>query len=231
MVMQIDFDAEKHEYSVGGVKIPSVSEIIAPLSADRYDGLNPWMLKAAAAKGTAVHEATELMDYGIEPEADPDIEPYLLAYQTFLCEHDVEWEMIEQIVFYDRGVEGEPPKYAGTVDRYGMLDGRKAVVDIKTYSSMPTDALLNASCQTALYEDAITTSDEFPNMFDDQGGYIVSRYVLHLRKDGSYRLIDLQEFDNKRCFNSRGVAWRCYEIHEAMTEARKNRKRGKNGRD
>lgn len=212
--MQIDFDPEKHEYSVGGVKIPSVSEILAPLSADRYDGLNPWMLKAAAAKGTAVHEATEMMDYGIEPESDPELDPYLLAYQTFLLEHDVEWSMVETIVSY-QGREDELPLYCGTIDRFGNLDGKPSIVDIKTYASMTTDALLNASCQTRLYMDAI---DPYAP---------TGRYVLHLRRDGSYRLIDLWDFDNKRGFNSMSVAWRCYEIHHELTEARKNRKRGK----
>lgn len=219
--MQIDFDAEKHEYSVGGMKIPSVSEILAPLSADRYDGLNPWMLKAAAAKGTAVHEATELMDYGFEPEADPEIEPYLLAYQTFLCEHEVEWEMIEKIVYYGRGVEGETPLFAGTVDRFGTLDGELAVLDIKTYSSLSTDSMLNASCQTALYRDAI--EEGLGHKYFDYA--TIKRYILHLRKDGSYRLVDLNKFDLERGFNGGTVAWLCWNLHHDLTEARKNRKR------
>lgn len=219
--MKIDFNAEKHEYSVGGVKIPSVSEILAPLSADRYADLNPWMLKAAAERGTAVHEATQLMDYGFTPEDDAELNPYLLAYQTFLCEHEVEWRMIENIVNFSRGIHGELPLYAGTVDRYGMIDEKLAVVDIKTYASMSTDAMLNASCQTALYRDAIEHSELFG--IDDP---LIDRFILHLRKDGSYRLINLTDFDNKRGFNSRDVAWMLLEIHYALTEARKNRKRG-----
>ena len=222
--MKIDFDAEKHEYSVGGVKIPSVSEILAPLSADRYDGLNPWMLKAAAAKGTAVHEATELIDYGIEPEEDSELEPYLLAYQTFLCEHEVEWEMIERIVYYKRLPQDEIPLFAGTVDRFGKVNGKYAVVDIKTYASLSTDAMLNASCQTALYAYAIDDMQDGGWQRDAQ----TYRYVLHLRKDGTYRFVDLNNFDKTRGFNSGAVAWWCYSIHNELAEARKNRKRGKN---
>lgn len=217
--MQIDFDAEKHEYTVDGEKVPSVSDILSPLSAERYAELNPWMLLAAAERGTAVHEATELMDYGYEAdeEADPMIEPYLLAYQTFLLEHNVEWEMVEKIVAYSR-FEDEKPLFCGTVDRYGKVDGEQAVVDIKTYASMSTDALISASCQTQLYAAAITGGDcEKP----------VRRYVLHLKKDGDYRLISLDEFDKKRGFVSGTVAWRLYDLHHDLTEARKNRKRGK----
>lgn len=219
--MKIDFNAEKHEYSVGGVKIPSVSEILAPLSADRYADLNPWMLKVAAERGTAVHEATQLMDYGFTPEDDAELNPYLLAYQTFLCEHEVEWSMIEQIVWWARYAD-ELPLYCGTVDRCGKVDGVQYVVDIKTYASMSTDALLSASCQTQLYADAI-----IEGIIDIMPVVELRRAVLHLRKDGSYRFIDLAEFDKKRGFDSKAVAWRCYEIHHDLTEARKNRKRGK----
>lgn len=219
--MKIDFNAEKHEYSVGGVKIPSVSEILAPLSADRYADLNPWMLKAAAEKGRAVHEATQLMDYGFTPEDDAELNPYLLAYQTFLCEHEVEWSMIEQIVWWARYAD-ELPLYCGTVDRCGKVDGVQYVVDFKTYASMSTDALLYASCQTQLYADAI-----IEGIIDIMPVVELRRAVLHLRKDGSYRFIDLAEFDKKSGFDSKNVAWRCYLMHHDLTEARKNRKRGK----
>lgn len=220
--MKIDFDEEKHEYSVNGVRIPSVSEILSPLSAERYGELNPWMLKAAAAKGTAVHEACELIDYGVEPDEDPEIDGYLLAYQTFLLEHDVKWEMIERLVGFYRGLPfddefGELPLYAGTLDRFGMVDGEPTVVDIKTYASMSTDAQLSASCQTALYKDAI----------ESKGAFVMKRAILHLRKDGTYRLVDLNEWDNKHGFNSRDTAWMLWNVWNNKDKARKTVKRGK----
>ena len=220
--MRIDFDEEKHEYSCGGVRVPSVSEILAPLSAERYGELNPWMLKAAAAKGTAVHEACELIDYGVEPDEDPEIDGYLLAYQTFMLEHDVEWEMIERLVGFYRGLPfdnefGELPLYAGTLDRFGMVDGEPTVVDIKTYASMTTDAQLSASCQTSLYKDAI----------ESQGAFVMKRAILHLRKDGTYRLIDLNKWDNDRGFNSKDTAWMLWNVWNNKDKARKTVKRGK----
>lgn len=220
--MKIDFDEEKHEYSVNGVRIPSVSEILSPLSAERYGELNPLVVKAAAARGTAVHEACELIDYGVEPDENPEIDGYLLAYQTFLLEHDVEWEMIERLVGFYRGLPfddefGELPLYAGTLDRFGMVDGEPTVVDIKTYASMPTDAQLSASCQTALYKDAI----------ESKGAFVMKRAILHLRKDGTYRLVDLNEWDNKHGFNSRDTAWMLWNVWNNKDKARKTVKRGK----
>ena len=236
--MKIDFNEEKHEYSVNGVKVPSVSEILSPLNADRYGDINPAVLRAAAEKGTAVHEMCEAIDYGIftsemEDEMPPELEGYVNAYFQFLFDHDVYWEMVEQIVACYRGVEGEPPIYAGTIDRFGIVDGKAAVLDIKTYASMTTEAQMTASCQTALYRDAIFHSDASVSVgrmsgkspftitgADIDDDYIVvaplpiafikdnpiHRYILHLKKDGKYRLIDLANFDEKRGWDGPAVA-------------------------
>ena len=232
--MKIDFNEEKHEYSVNGVKVPSVSEILSPLNADRYGDINPAVLRAAAEKGTAVHEMCEAIDYELDPEeVMPELQGYVDAYYQFLFDHEVEWVMVEQIVACYRGVEGEPPIYAGTIDRYGIVDGKAAVVDIKTYASMTTEAQMTASCQTALYRDAIFHSDASVSVgrkagkspftitgADIDDDYIVvaplpiafiknnpiHRYILHLKKDGKYRLIDLENFDEKRGWNGPSVA-------------------------
>lgn len=214
--MRIDFDEEKHEYSVNGVRVPSVSEILAPLSAERYSELNPWMVKMAAARGTAIHEACELIDYGADPDEDPEIDGYLMAYQTFLMEHTVEWKGIEEVVGYCRTDE-EIPLYCGTIDRFGLVDGTPTVLDIKTYSSMSSQAQLQASCQTILYADAVAF------------GSYVKRMILHLRKDGTYRLIDLGKWDIAHGFNSRDTAWQLWNVWNNKDKALKTVRKGKKG--
>ena len=205
--MKIDFNEDKHEYSVNGVKVPSVSEILAPLNADRYGEINQAVLRSAAERGKAVHELCEAIDYGIDTDEDemPEIQGYVDAYYQFLFDHDVEWSMVEQIVACYRGIEGEPPIYAGTIDRFGIVDGKAAVVDIKTYASMTTEAQMTASCQTALYRDALLNGkpgDSFHESQDDS----IKRYILHLKKDCKYRLIDLDNFDEKRGWDGPAVA-------------------------
>ena len=220
--MKIDFDEEKHEYSVGGIRIPSVSEILAPLSAERYGELNPWMVKAAAARGTAVHEGTQLIDFDIAPEYDAEIDGYLMAYQMFLLEHEVEWHMVETVVSYQR-LADELPLYAGTLDRYGLVDGVPTIVDIKTYASLSTDAQLAASCQTALYRDAIDQAlSQIVTTWDRE-----RRAILHLRKDGTYRYVDLDKWDGEHGFNSRECAWSLYNVWAWKDAARKTVRRGK----
>ena len=204
--MRIDFNEEKHEYTVGGVHIPSVSEILAPLNAERYGEINREVLRSAAERGKAVHELCEAIDYGIDPDEDemPEIQGYVDAYYQFLFDHEVEWQMVEQIVACYRGIEGEPPLYCGTIDRFGIVDGCKAVVDIKTYASMTTEAQMTASCQTALYRDAIYDNSSYID--DGIPHWKIHRYILHLKKDGKYRLIDLANFDDKRGWDGPAVA-------------------------
>lgn len=234
--MIIDFNEEKHEYSVGGVKVPSVSEILAPISADRYSQIDKFVLKNAAERGTAVHAATRAIDYGFAPEEDFSISAYLKAYYMFLREVKPEWEMIEQIVWYSRYL-GDTPLYAGTVDRFGKIDGKPCVVDIKTYASLTTDAFIGASCQTALYRDAIESMrdmDGTPDMVksvwrvnDDwcNNEAVISRYVLHLKSDGNYRLVSLDSFDKEREFRGGAVAWSLVNLYYDKQKA--YRKKGK----
>ena len=219
--MKIDFDEEKHEYSVGGIKVPSVSEILAPLSADRYRDLNPAVLQQAAARGTAVHEATEALDYDLNPEIMPDIAGYVEAYINFLRDYFPRWEMVEgRVCNADWDGAEIVPIYAGTVDRYGKIDGKPAVLDIKTYASMTTDALIAASCQTQLYRCAI--DNNYTSLWHD-----MKRYVLHLKKDGGYRLIDLDKFDDERNFNSYDVAFMLLRVWIAREDARNAKGRKK----
>lgn len=232
--MQIQFDEEKHEYSVDGVKVPSVSEILLPLSADRYKDLNQSILSFAAQRGTAVHEACEAIDYGLNPQVWFGIEGYVKAYMDFIRDYSPKWEMIEKVVGYVR-VPGETPLYAGTIDRYGKIDGKPCVVDIKTYSSLTTDGFISASCQTALYRDAIESNqlaDGVPEMVKgldayDGDGAPIRRYVLHLKADGNYRFASLDDFDKERGFNGGPVAWQLFGLYTAIKDARKTTKRKK----
>ncbi len=221
---KITFDEEKHEYRWDGIKVPSVSDILAPLSAERYSDINPAVLAQAAARGTAVHEMCEAMDYGLEPEIEPGLEGYAQAYADFLRDYFPKWDMVEQTVAYRRIFE-EKPYYCGTVDRFGAIDGKHCVLDIKSYASLTTDGMVSASCQTSLYRSAIySDSDTNPDKIREL--VRTKRYLLHLKKDGNYRLVDLDKFDLERGFNSGSVAWSLCELWHDLDNAR-NWKKGK----
>ena len=57
---QIEFDEDKHLYYVGGKQIPSVTDILSPLHRS-YGNINPSVLEYARQRGTAVHEALQML--------------------------------------------------------------------------------------------------------------------------------------------------------------------------
>ena len=121
----LNYDDENHEYFIladRAIHIPSNSEILRPIMSDFE------IPSFYAERGTLVHEATELYDEGkYLPElVDPMVIPYLVGYDNFHQEHDVEYEESEMIVF------NEDLFYAGRLDRIWKVDGDYFLTDIKT---------------------------------------------------------------------------------------------------
>ena len=126
----LSFDGPSHRYTVDGIAIPSVTDILSPLNSFRFVSAD--VLRAARELGTAVHLACELDDQGVLDEGTlaPALAGYLAAWRLFRAEHITHWLMVEAPVFNPQ------MGYAGTVDRYGFVDGEKTVVDIKTGSAL-----------------------------------------------------------------------------------------------
>lgn len=118
----VDYNDAIHEYTLEGIHLPSVSELLKPILSDfecdpKY-----------AEKGQAVHTLTELWDTGLYlPElADDELLPYMMAYEDFHDQHDIEVQEIEMMVF------NPTLMYAGRLDRLWMIDGKKHLTDNKT---------------------------------------------------------------------------------------------------
>lgn len=188
MTHDIFFDEQTHTYLVDGKNVSSVTEILAPLHRS-YGKVNQSVLDYAAARGTAVHEACELIDYGAEPEVYPEIEGYVRAYLDFLQVYRPRWTHIEHIVYHDYG------RYIGTLDRAGYLNGTEfAIVDIKT--SQPTkEALVSVCLQTYAYKMALQNQE--PQYADIP----ISRYGLFLKADGNFRIVSCDEYEAKYDIN------------------------------
>jgi hypothetical protein len=106
----------------------------------------PDVLQAAARRGTAVHFALELLDRGELDRAsiDPALEGYVVAYERFLVESRFIPAHIEHRVFH--GIH----RYAGTLDRTGLLDETLTVLDFKTGLVLPGHALQLAAYANCL---------------------------------------------------------------------------------
>ena len=119
-------------------------------------------------RGTAVHAATAMMDRGeiIEPESiDPRVAPYLPGWSKFNAEMKPEFLAIEE--------EVENPTYAyqGRLDRIAKMNGRTAILDIKTGWPEPWHAL-----QLAGYAFCFPSSP--------------ARFGVYLSAEGKYKLIE-----------------------------------------
>lgn len=55
-----EFNEQEHEYTLNGVRIPSVSEVLDTVLGGGYDNVPQHILDEAAEWGTAVHKAIEL---------------------------------------------------------------------------------------------------------------------------------------------------------------------------
>ena len=123
-----------HVYSLDGVVVPGVSECLKNAALADYSQVPVGVLQAAADRGTALHEATALLDQeNLDLESvDPVIQGYLLSYQLWRENARPVYRDIERWGIFDcNGL-----KYGGTVDRIGFLEmGAEIwVLDIKTSS-------------------------------------------------------------------------------------------------
>ena len=176
-MQKITFDAENHQYYIDGVEVPSVTTVCRFLAYDQKSD-KPWLARVAADRGTRIHAACAMIDYGEKPEEDFETAGYLKAYRRFLKDYRPDWEGIE----YTTGSAGLV--MAGTIDRFGTLyDGRPCILDIKTGSQLH-DAPLRA--QLTGYKRLLAVNIGF---------YPDFLYALQLSKDGTYTMVDVRQDD------------------------------------
>lgn len=195
MATLLFFD-QGHKYTLDGEELPSVSELCRFISREIYADVAQWRLDLAAERGTAVHKTCEALDKYGSVDVDDGILPYVQAYLKFRQEHVVEWEKIEFAAHHPKD------RYAGTIDRYGSLDGTPALLDIKT--SYTIHAPL-CSAQLNLYRRILSAS----------GMQVDKLYILQLKKDGRYKL---QEFDFDDAVPDGLIA-----LHNALKKKRRNK--------
>lgn len=192
---ELTFYDKGHIYMAQGERIPSVSDLCRFISREVYGDAPAWKLEAAAIRGTAVHQATEALDREGSAAIDEDYLGYLEAYRKFLTEHEVAWELIEHPDWH------EELRYAGTIDRYGKVDGIRTLVDIKTAYAV----------QKALYGASLNL---YRMMLERRGKTVERLLIVHLKEDGTYKLVPLEISDT--------VAMALITLHTATTRRRRN---------
>jgi hypothetical protein len=165
----LTFDEASHTYRKGGVLVPSVTQILAPLFD--FSSVPAGVLAHASARGTAIHMACELFD---QDDLDwssvsDEILPYVEAYVEFRMATGFKPTHSEHRVFHQGLL------YAGTLDLAGPVDGERSIIDIKSCTVLSPAV----GIQLAAYAEALSLEEP------EQPKY-TGRYALQLKKDGRF---------------------------------------------
>lgn len=158
------YDAEKHEYRLDGLLIPSVTQVLAPLRD--FSGIPSAVLERKRELGKEVHELTAQYDMGI---LDPKKVPTKLLGYVRSWARFIEWAGLDgdrKILLIEFFTCSPRWRYGVTPDRLVMYKNTQTVIEIKTtFAISPIDAL-----QTAAQAEAIDASRRFTVRLDEKGG-------------------------------------------------------------
>jgi hypothetical protein len=191
------FDEASHTYSVEGVPLPSVTQVLEDVGIIDYGFLPREDRERYLRRGSAVHLLTQLDDEDDLDEAsiDPAIAGYLEGWRRFRRESGFVPSLIEHRSYNPQY------GYAGTLDRTGSLRDSSTVVllDIKTGTSPYW-----CRYQLAAYAAFFDGPRKYP------------RLSVELHDDGTYRIEEFACRDWQADFNvfiSALAVWRAKRRH------------------
>lgn len=194
----IQFEPEQHIYTLRGMRLPSVTQIMEPMSLMLYKDVPLDVLQAAADRGTRAHEQiSNYVLYGIMEE-DTDTAPYIQAFLDFEKDYRPSWVASEYRTYH------KIMRYAGTLDLLGYIqpddDTGVDLIDLKCTSIFHPIML---STQLSGYKEAVRS----------HGVKTRRQYGLQLLKNGKYRFEEIP--DGYKTF------LHCLAIYNAMAEERR----------
>lgn len=235
MAKLLFFDST-HTYTVDGEEFPSVSEISRFASREVYGDVSQFNLDNACSRGSAVHKATEILDKYGKVECDEDIVPYIQAYVQFRKDFG-----ISDYAYIEKPLANEQLKYAGTIDRIfkvtqefadkvkefckdqvvineeGKVEKRKGEVNIPVGSFAIIDLKSSSVVQNVL---ALIQLNGYRLAVQETGlGTVGSLFILHLDKEGKYKLIPYQVTDE--------LFMACLSLHNALKKKPRAKKENK----
>ncbi|MCI4625031.1 MAG: hypothetical protein L3V56_03625 [Candidatus Magnetoovum sp. WYHC-5] len=169
--MPLQYDDFTHTYTVDGTVVPSVTQILKEFGF--YKG-EQYFTTSSSGRGKYIHEACQMYDEGVLDLDSAALEHkgYIQGWVNFLQETKL------HVIDIERPIYHELYRFAGTVDRFGILYGKKVILDIKTGVPQPSDRL-----QTAGYQ----------WLYNGLCELIDGRYCLYLKQNGTYKLKEHKE--------------------------------------
>lgn len=196
----IQFEPSGHIYTLGSAILPSVTQIMEPMSLMLYKGVPGDVMAEAADRGTRAHEQiSNHIRFGLL-EPDEYTQPYIDAYLRFEADYKPVWVASEYRTYH------KALMYAGTLDLAGYIEpddgGGIDLIDIKCTAQFHRIML---STQLAGYAEAVKS----------HGVKIRKRYGLQLLREGNppYRFQEVP--DGYKLF------LHCLALHNAMAAERR----------
>lgn len=187
---ELKFEEKRHIYLLDGQLLPSVTTIMRPLDDALYKGIDEEVMRMAAARGTAIHNAVEnYVIYGIE-DIELKYSGYFDAFLKFWEEKKPEPLATESRMYH------KFLRYAGTADLPCVIQGKKVLIDYKTSAAvnkMLTGVQLEA----------------YAKAYDSHGFKFDEKAIVHLKNDGSYQMVKYKanDMESWEVFSSLMVVW------------------------
>ncbi len=192
----IEFDEAAHRYTVDGVTVPSVTQLVSPLGGPELteDDSLELTVEAAADRGVTMHAylAHRLQDGEREDFELPDAYlPYADAVELFLAEHQIIPLLIETAL--------PGPGFAGTPDLVCEFDGVSAILDYKFVAQV---AKSRVGAQLGGYR----------ALCEHNGIYVDKLFGVQFLPDGAYRIYPADVTQADVAFTV------CRTLHEIKTK-------------
>ena len=178
---KLEFDEETHTYIKNGIILKSVTQILQELFPLKYENVPKKILEDKSIYGTELHKFIEIIEKKkpkkplayIKRYYKPNIyqEESLKDYLKIKDKYKIKITDSEKMISYKM-------LYAGTLDLKGYVNGKSAIIDIKTTYELDE---LYVSWQNSLYELADGKVDEL--------------YCLWLPKGRLGKLVKLERID------------------------------------
>lgn len=187
---ELEFEESRHIYTLNNQQLPSVTTVMKPLNQALYNGIDEEVMKKAAVRGTAIHNAVEnYVLYGVEDIASKHrgyFEGFLKWWDTYKPE-----PMATECRLYHKYL-----RYAGTADLPCEIDGKRVLIDYKTSATvnkMLTGVQLEA----------------YAKAYESHGFKFDEKAIVHLKNDGSYEVVKYNALDLEswEVFSSLMVVW------------------------
>lgn len=185
--MNVTFDDKTHTYTIDGIEVPSVTQVISAVLGKQFSGEDA---EYNMSRGRAVHEAARIFAEGDDVEVAPEICGFVEALRKF-------WkELSPQPLAIERVVANPQLMYAGTLDLCAIVGGKRVVVDYKTGGMDEQRAMLQLGGYGLAYPAA------------------KHGCAVNLRGDGEYRMTKIEPLEKyKREFAAMRTV---YAVRERM---------------